>query len=354
MSKKIELESFVADAMAEMMSSAKKPVPAAPIASAHVATRIEKPAFVPTGTSLHSLFGSSSMPNFEVSMFSDVPKNITHLVPTLDSGYVLQAEEAARLVAGIQYNDKILITGPTGSGKSSLVKQVCAVLGAPFLRINMSADIESGNLFGQLVVRDGATVWEDGPITEAVKYGAVCLIDEWELMPPEISMGLQNLLEDGGYLYLKEKPGSSEDKTYIPHKNFRIICAGNTVGQGDDTGRFSGTMVQNSATLDRFQTTIVLDYLTQAHEVAILTGKTSVAEAVAKSMVKFAGLVRNAYKQGAINLTMSPRTLINWANKTARWENTSYALRTAWFDKLRETDRKVVEELYTKVFGTRI
>ena len=282
----------------------------------------------------------------------ETPDNpeVARLIPSIDPDYVLQHDEAALLVAGMMDGDKTLITGPTGSGKSSLVKYVCAKLNRPFIRINMSGDVESASLFGTLVVRGGATVWEDGALTEAAKYGAVCLVDEWELMPAEIAMGMQNLLEDGGYLYLKEKPGTSDDRTIIPHDNFRLVFAGNTVGQGDVTGAFSGVGVQNTATIDRFTNTIRLGYLSQKHEVAIITSKSGVDKKVATDMVRLASLVRSAYEQGKIGLTMSPRTLINWARKQKRYD-AQYALQVSYLEKLTPDDSKSVSELYTKVFG---
>jgi cobaltochelatase CobS len=276
--------------------------------------------------------------------------DVDRLIPTIDPDYVLQKDEAALLVAGMIDGDKTLITGPTGSGKSSLVKYVCAKLNRPFIRINMSGDVESASLFGTLVVRGGATVWEDGAIAEAAKYGAVCLVDEWELMPAEIAMGMQNLLEDGGYLYLKEKPGTSEDRTIVPHDNFRLVFAGNTVGQGDVTGAFSGVGVQNTATIDRFTNTIKLAYLSQAHEVSIITSKSAVTKDVALNMVRFANLVRSAYEQGKLGLTISPRTLINWARKQKRY-SVEYALQVSFMEKLTNDDTKSVQELYTKVFA---
>ena len=275
---------------------------------------------------------------------------IARLVPDIDSDYVVQKTEAALLVAGIEDNDKTLLTGPTGSGKSSLVKYICAKLNRPFLRINMSGDVESASLFGTLVVRGGATVWEDGAVTEAAKHGAVCLVDEWELMPAEIAMGMQNLLEENGYLYLKEMPATSAERTITPHKDFRLVFAGNTAGQGDTTGAFSGVGIQNSATIDRFSNTIALNYLSTAHEVAIITSKSNISPDIAKSMVRMAGLVRNAYDQGKLGLTMSPRTLINWARKCTRY-NTSYALEMAFLNKLSADDTKSVLEMYNKVFG---
>lgn len=291
-------------------------------------------------------FGDFGVQVFEKTGFADIDR----LIPAIDTDYVVQEEETALLVAGMMDGDKTLITGPTGSGKSSLVKYVCAKLNRPFIRINMSGDVESSSLFGTLVVRGGATVWEDGAVTEAAKYGAVCLVDEWELMPAEIAMGMQNLLEDGGYLYLKEKPGTSEERTVIPNDNFRLVFAGNTVGQGDVTGAFSGVGVQNTATIDRFTNTIKLDYLSQAHEINIITSKSDVEQRVAHDMVRFATLVRSAYEQGKIGLTMSPRTLINWARKQKRY-NVEYALQVSFLEKLTNDDSKSVKELYTKVFG---
>jgi cobaltochelatase CobS len=343
-----DINDKVAKAIAAHLGKAE-PVEAKPVAAAK-----PKEVVLAEGETLFSkMFGYvPSMGDFGVR-WSETPDNpeIARLIPKEDKDYVVQKDEAALLVAGLMDNDKTLITGPTGSGKSSLVKFVCAKLNRPFIRINMSGDVESASLFGTLVVRGGATVWEDGAVTEAAKYGAVCLVDEWELMPAEIAMGMQNLLEDGGYLYLKEKPGTSEDRTVIPHEQFRLVFAGNTVGQGDTTGAFTGVGVQNTATIDRFTNTIRLGYLHQAHEVAIITSKSGIEKKVATNMVRVANLVRGAYEQGRLGLTMSPRTLINWGNKTKRYD-VKYAFQVAFLEKLTPDDTKSVMELYNKVFGT--
>lgn len=284
-------------------------------------------------------------------MVNDTPVDgdVARLIPSIDPDYVVQKEECAVLVAGLMDNDKTMLTGPTGSGKSSLVRHAAAKLNRPFIRINMSGDVESANLFGALVVEDGATKWRDGAITEAAKFGAICLVDEWELMSAEISMGLQNLLEEDGYLYLKEKPGSSADRTVNPHKDFRLVFAGNTVGQGDTTGAHNGVGVQNTATIDRFTNTIRLSYLDSKHEVKIIVSKTNVKKELAKDMVKLANLVRSAYNSGKLTLTMSPRTLINWGRKMERYD-VRRSLAVAFLQKLSDDDLTVVEELFNKVF----
>ena len=336
----------VAQAIAQHLG---KTTPAKDVAKAAVV----RPVLAPEDGQLmySNVFGyKPSFGDFPVDVLGTLPDNIARLVPQVDGDYVMQKEVAALLVAGIQDGDKTLLTGPTGSGKSSLVKYVCAKLNRPFIRINMSGDVESASLFGTLTVAGGATVWEDGAVTEAAKYGAVCLVDEWELMPSEIAMGMQNLLEDDGYLYLKEKPGNSDDRTVIPHKDFRLVFAGNTVGQGDTTGAFSGVGVQNTATIDRFTNTLHLDYLTSAHEVNIITSKTSIDAATAQKMVRLATLVRNAYGFGKIGLTISPRTLINWARKMSRYDAQG-AFKVAYAAKLNLDDERTAMELYTKCFG---
>lgn len=343
-----EINDKVAKAIAAHLGKAP-PTPTPDVATPVVA----KTVVVGDGQKLFSkVFGyTPSFGDFAVTVLPDnADAEIARLVPKADPDYVVQKQEAALLVAGIEDGDKSLITGPTGSGKSSLVKYVCAKLNRPFIRINMSGDIESASLFGMLTAGGGGTHWKDGAITEACKFGALCLVDEWELMPPEIAMGMQNLLEDGGYLYLKEKPGTSSDRTVNPDTHFRLVFAGNTVGQGDTTGAFSGVGIQNSATIDRFTNTVRLGYLDQRHEVSIITSKSNIAKDVATKMVRVAALVRNAYDSGKIGLTMSPRTLINWARKCQRYD-VKFALQTAFTEKLNADDVKSVQEFYTKVFG---
>jgi cobaltochelatase CobS len=339
-------ENLVAKAMAEHFKATKRAT--APVVELPKLTEVLKAA---EGQQMFSeVFGyTPKLGDYPVTVLPDNPE-FARYVPRIDPDYVVQKDEAALLVAGIEDGDKSLLTGPTGSGKSSLVKFVCAKLNRPMIRVNMSGDVESSSIFGTLVVRGGATVWEDGAITEAVKMGAVCLVDEWELMPAEIAMGMQNLLEDGGYLYLKEKPGTSDDRTHVPHENFRLVFAGNTVGQGDTTGAFSGVGVQNTATIDRFTNTIKLGYLDAAHEINILRTKAGVEESVAKHMVQVATLVRNAYNSGKIGLTMSPRTLLSWARKMTRY-TPAMALQVAFTSKLVDDDKQAVEEFYQKVFG---
>ena len=303
-------------------------------------------------------YNPTTRPDFPVTVFKDEDwaEEVRIFVPKLTDvellGYEPQKEAVEQLVSGLEEGDRVSISGPTGSGKSSMVKYVCQKLRRPVIRVNMNGDIESSAVFGQLVVESGATVWKDGPATDAIKYGAVLMVDEWTVMPPEITMGFQNPLEHGGFLFLKEKPGSSADKVIEPHEHTRYVFCDNTTGQGDETGAFAGTNVQNTATIDRFDMAIHLEYLGVDHELGVIHSRVpDLDKTVARKMVQYASQIRIAYGKTEMGLTMSPRTLINWARKIQQYGSIRNALTFSFLNKLRDSDKKLASELYTKVFG---
>jgi len=301
--------------------------------------------------SFTKLFGASfSGRDHNISVFKkeDWIEELQVFIPEVNPAYIWQPEAIEKLAVAIEQGDKILFTGPTGSGKSTLVEQYCALTQRPFVRINMTGDMETSAFFGQLTVEDGATVWKDGLMTMGIRLGAITLVDEWELCPPEITMGLQWLLEDNGKLILKEKPGGET----VPMNPFaRIVMGGNTLGQGDETGAHAGTNVQNTATIDRFQTVIKLDYLARRHEEKLLKKAIpTLTPAIIKNMVQFANLVRTGYRQGNVSLTFSPRSLLNWGRKTVYWGDPVVALKMAFFDKIVDSEKNYVNQLVNKVF----
>jgi cobaltochelatase CobS len=294
--------------------------------------------------------------DFGVTVFHDHvwDERIASFIPVLNDDYVIDKSLAASILMAWELNEKVLCYGPTGAGKSSLVEQLCALTGRPFVRVNCTGDMDSSMIFGQLTAKDGSTIWVDGAVTEAVRYGAVFAWDEWDVTPPEISMGLQWLLEDDGKLFLKEMPGSTKDKQIIPHEHFRIVAIGNTQGQGDESGAHAGTNVQNSATLDRFGTAVFIDYLAPDIEEKVLTNKfSSITGKAVKELVKLANLVRQGYKAHQFSLTMSPRALFSICRKLEAGNTLKQAFVLVYLNKLNDTQRKVADELFTKVYGNR-
>ena len=292
--------------------------------------------------------------DFPVTVFDgyEWDERICSFIPDINYSYVLDKELSTNILRAWELNEKVLCFGPTGAGKSSLIEQLCARTGRPFVRVNCTGDMDSSMIFGQLTAKDGSTHWVDGAVTEAVRYGAVFAWDEWDVTPPEISMGLQWLLEDDGKLFLKEMPGSTTDKQIIPHEHFRIVAIGNTQGQGDESGAHAGTNVQNSATLDRFGTAVYVDYLRPDIEEKMIKNKFKDINAKAvKELVKLANLIRTGYKASQFSLTMSPRALFSICRKVEVGCSLKQSFALVYLNKLNDTQRKVADELYTKVYG---
>ena len=140
------------------------------------------------------------------------------------------------------------ITGLSGNGKTLNIIQSCAELKRELIRVNITIETDEDDLLGGFRVQDGETVWHDGPVVDAMKRGALLLLDEIDLASNKI-MCLQPILEGNG-VFLK-KIGQFVE----PKDGFNIIATANTKGKGSDDGRFIGTNILNEAFLERFPVT---------------------------------------------------------------------------------------------------
>lgn len=310
-----------------------------------------KPIEAHEDTSFKEIFGFKPSINTRATKF-ECPENLRAFIPVVDTNYVLPEEATSVLVYALEENQFVNMVGPTGSGKSTLVEQVCAHLGRPFFRFNGRGDMETSSLFGMMVVQDGATVWKDGTFTEAVKKGAVVLFDEYTATPPEINLALQWLREHGGKLLLTDMPGEMSERLIIPHAEFRLVCADNTRGLGDNGDRFAGTNIQNSASLNRFDITIEHNYMPQKKEAEIITNKYSgITPKAAEYMVKLASLIRTSYEKGDVSVTLSPRNLLSWAKKAVDWDSMEHSFMFTYFNMLpTDSEKTAVKGFYKTVF----
>lgn len=285
----------------------------------------------------------------------DWPDEVRGFIPKLDSLYIWPKENTEMAVVALLNGDKTLIIGPTGSGKTSLIKNICAKLNIPFIRINFFNQVEYSAVFGMPKITGGTMSYEHGPIGVLGTHGGVMCLDEFSSANADITMSLQPALEDDGHIYLPDYPGPASERIIVPHPWFRLVATDNTELQGDTTGKFAGTNVQNTATLDRFQTIIKHEYLSKEHEKKVLKNVApEIPDGWIKDMLALSSMVRDAYEKSNIGITMSPRTLINWARKSIYWGEPLMALKVAFFDKLISDDKKVVNEFVMKVYGKEI
>lgn len=75
-------------------------------------------------------------------------------------------------------NLAVMLKGPTGCGKTRFVEYMAWRLGRPLITIPCHDDLTASDLIGRYLIRHDGTVWQDGPLTKAVREGAICYLDE--------------------------------------------------------------------------------------------------------------------------------------------------------------------------------
>ena len=88
------------------------------------------------------------------------------------------ADECAVFEAAHRHGLPLLLKGPTGCGKTRFVEHMAAKLGRPLHTVSCHDDLTAADLTGRYLLKGGDTVWVDGPLTRAVREGAICYLDE--------------------------------------------------------------------------------------------------------------------------------------------------------------------------------
>ena len=239
----------------------------------------------------------------------------------------------------------IFITGLSGNGKTLAVTQACAVTKREMIRVNITIETDEDDLLGGYRLKDGQTIWQNGPVIEAMERGAVLLLDEIDLASNKI-MCLQPILEGSG-IYVKKI-----NKFVKPKFGFNVIATANTKGQGSDDGKFIGTNVLNEAFLERFPVTFEQEYPAAKTEQKIVATKLKSAgkadEKFASNLVTWADVIRKTYKDGGVDEIISTRRLVHIAEAYSIFKSKMKAIEvcTNRFDN--DTKTSFVD-LYTKV-----
>ena len=237
------------------------------------------------------------------------------------------------------------ITGLSGNGKTLSVEQACAQLGRELIRVNITIETDEDDLIGGFRLVDGATVWHNGPVVEALERGAILLLDEVDLASNKI-LCLQSILEGKG-VFLK-KIG----KYVKPTKGFNVIATANTKGKGSEDGRFIGTNVLNEAFLERFPVTFEQTYPTPATEQKILEG-ISLDLGVedrdfCKRLVDWADIIRKTFYDGGIDEIISTRRLVHIIRAFSIFKDKAKAIQVC-VSRFDDETKQSFLELYDKV-----
>ena len=181
--------------------------------------------------------------------------------------------------------------------------------------------------------------------------GAICLIDEVDGMEPSVAFAIHQLMEDQGKLVLLQNGGEIIE----PHDNFRLVTTANTLGNGDESGLYTGTKVLNAAFLDRFAVVFRISYMPAGLEADVIRARVpECGVRLARKFVRVAADVREARENDQAYCTFSTRRLIDLARKNAQLGNLSVALELAVLNRLQNEDRQVVFEICQRHLGDRL
>jgi len=92
--------------------------------------------------------------------------------------YVPTASEIQVFEQCHQQNLAVMLKGPTGCGKTRFVEYMAWKLKRPLITVACHDDLAASDLIGRFLIRHDNTVWQDGPLTRAVREGAICYLDE--------------------------------------------------------------------------------------------------------------------------------------------------------------------------------
>ncbi|GAB5471061.1 MAG: MoxR family ATPase [Rhodospirillales bacterium] len=197
--------------------------------------------------------------------------------PLDDEIDVFAAAYAARL--------PIMLKGPTGCGKTRFIEHMAWRLEKPLVTVACHEDMTASDLVGRYLLDSDGTVWHDGPLTTAVRYGGICYLDEIVEARQDTTVVIHPLTDDRRVLPLEKK-----NELVRAHPDFQLVVSYNP-------GYQSLLKDLKESTKQRF---VALDFgYPQAEaEASIVAHEAQVDRPVADTLVTIAERSRNLKGHG--------------------------------------------------------
>jgi nitric oxide reductase NorQ protein len=224
----------------------------------------------------------------------------------------------------------LLLKGPTGCGKSQLVEVMAQRLNRPLIKVACNEDTNAADLMGRFLIQNGDTVWQDGPVTRALKTDALLYLDEFAEAREDVIVALHPLTDHRRELYI--------DKINLTVKaspNFMLIASYNP-------GYQKGLKEIKPSTKQRFIVT-AMNYLPAEQEKNLLVALTGIESKWAHSLSNLAHKIRS--KEGLmLKETISTRLIVNAASLIKLGMNPRKACHVSISEVLSD-DREIVKSL---------
>lgn len=210
----------------------------------------------------------------------------------VDPCYIWTPALLRRIIIGAETG--LWLGGPKGTGKSEALRQFAARTGRKFVRINFRKYTSSEEYIGGTGLAGGATAFQPGPFLQAFTHpGCVVLLDEISNADPGELAPLNGLLEPRAAVSIGGSVWRRAPGVYI-------AAADNTLGSGDQSGRYAGTRGMNSALMDRFGLVARMDYLPRILEVDALRRHTGCSQALAEHVMDAIQVCRSKVDTGEV------------------------------------------------------
>ena len=136
--------------------------------------------------------------------------------------YEPQGNEVAVFEAAYKKRLPVMLKGPTGCGKTRFLEHMAVQLKRPLVTVSCHEDLTSSDLVGRFLLEGAETVWQDGPLTRAVKVGAICYLDEIVEARTDSTVVIHSLTDHRRRLTI-EKKGQEIDA----HEEFMLVISYN-------------------------------------------------------------------------------------------------------------------------------
>ena len=282
----------------------------------------------------------------------------TEWVPEIDDGYIFDKETTLSILAGFNYNRRVMVQGFHGTGKSTHIEQIAARLNWPCVRINLDSHISRIDLLGKdaIKLKDGKqiTEFQEGMLPWSIQNPVALVFDEYDAGRPDVMFVIQRILEVEGKLTLLD-----QNKVIKPHPSFRLFATTNTVGLGDVTGLYHGTQQINQGQMDRWHILSTLNYLDANQELKVVLSKvsefnTNKNQEILINMIKLANLTRSGFENGDISILMSPRTVISWAQNYKIFKDVVDSFKLTFLNKCDDLEKPIIAEYFQRCFDIEI
>lgn len=175
----------------------------------------------------------------------------------------------------------VMLTGPTGCGKTRFVEHMGVLLRRPVVTISCHDDLTSSDLVGRFMVTGGDVVWTDGPLTRAVKAGAICYLDEVVEARHDSLAILHSLTDHRRTLYL-DRAG----EIVLAPDTFMLVCSYNPA--------YRSSLKELKPSFRQRFATLPMRYLPPAREAEVIVAEAGIPLATAQRLVLCASAIRTA------------------------------------------------------------